>query len=219
MRKMVFLVAGFVLFVCTLAYAYDDGDFQIWTTAAEEFKMDKNLKLVLEEEFRWGDDASEFFYQHYDAGVFYSAYKWLNIGAGYRHIYELKKGKFKLENAPYATATLFFEKDGFAFDTRNRLEYRYFNYQDDAWRYRNKFSLKFPWKFTRMKLQPYISDEILISFGADKNGLNQNRLAPGLGINITDNVKAEIYYMLVSTKSSGKWSDANVLGTKLKVAF
>jgi len=50
-------------------------------------------------------------------------------------------------------------------------------------------------------------------------GLNQNRLSGGLGFSLTKNVKAELYYMLLSSKNNNIWKDTNVFGTKLKVAF
>lgn len=201
------------------SYAYDNGDFQVWNTDVEEFKVNNDSKIALEEEFRWGDNASEFYYHHYDAGVFYSPNNYLNIGAGYRQIWELKKGKFKQEDEPYACLTMFWDLKGIKFDDRNRMEYRYFNYQDDFWRYRNKLTARLPWKFTKMEIQPYLSDEILVGLGDGANQLNQNRLYSGLGINLTKNLKGEVYYMLQSTKNSGKWIDANVLGTKLKIMF
>jgi hypothetical protein len=200
------------------SYAYDDGDFQVWNTDVEEFKINQDSKIALEEEFRWGNNASEFYYQHYDVGFFYNLEKWLNIGGGYRHIYELKKGKFKLENEPYVTTALLWDLLGLKFDDRNRLEYRHFDCQTDSWRYRNKITAKLPWKFTKLEIQPYVSDEIFIGFNTISE-LNQNRLSSGLSMNLTKNMKAEIYYMLQSTKSSGKWVDTNVLGTKLKIAF
>jgi hypothetical protein len=219
MKKECFLILVFVAALFNFAHAYDDGDFQVWNTDVEEFKVNKDLKVAFEEEFRWADNANEFCYHHYDWGLFYSWNKYLNLGAGYRQIYELKSGEFKPENDPYLTATLFLDVWGVAFDSRSRLEYRHFDYQDDSWRYRNKFTLKFPWKFTKIQIQPYISDEIFIGFGNSVNEFNQNRFSSGLGLNLTKNLKAEIYYMLVSAKSSGIWKDANVLGVKLKASF
>jgi len=130
----------------------------------------------------------------------------------------LKKGTFKLENEPYVTTTLLWDLLGLKFDDRNRLEYRHFDYQTDSWRYRNKITVKLPWKFAKFEIQPYLSDEIFIGFSTISE-LNQNRLSPGLSMNLTKNMKAEIYYILQNTKSSGKWKDTNVLGTKLKIAF
>lgn len=201
------------------AYAYDNHDFQVWNTDVEEFKINKSSKIILEEEFRFGDNANDFYYHHYDLGFVYDLSKYLNLGLGYRHIYEKKSGEFKEENEPYWIATLFWELAGFKFDDRSRLEYRHFDYQVDAWRYRNKFSLRFPWKFTKMEIQPFLADEIFLNLnGID---LNQNRYYCGLGFNLTKNIKGEIYYLLQSTKSSGTcmWADVNALGTKFKIAF
>jgi len=218
MKRTIFVIAGLLLMLAAKAYAYDDGDFQIWNTDVEEFKINKNSKVALEEEFRWADNASEFSYQHYDIGYFYNLNKYLNVGGGYRQVYELKKSKFKEENEPYVTATLFWDFKNFKFDDRSRMEYRHFDYQSDSWRYRNKLTVKMPWKFTRFEIQPYLSDEILIGLGKIKE-LNQNRFYTGLSFNLPKNIKAEIYYMLLSTKSSGKWPEANVFGTKIKIAF
>lgn len=218
MKRVGFILIGFMLMLVIRVYAYDDHDFQVWNSDVEEFKINKDAKITFEEEFRWGDNANEFYYHHYDVGFFYNLKKYLNIGGGYRHVYELKKGKFKREFEPYVTTTLLWDLKGFKFDDRSRMEYRHFDYQTDSWRYRNKVTVKLPWKFTKMEIQPYLSDEIFIGFGAT-NQFNQNRFASGLGMNLTKTVKAEIYYILQSTKSSGKWKDTNVLGTKLKIAF
>ena len=215
----IFILGLFSIILNIKLYAYDDGDFQVWNTDVEEFKINDDSKIALEEEFRWGDNANEFFYHHYDAGISYRLNKNWGIGGGYRHVYELAKGKFKIENEPYVTATLSLAKYGFAFESRNRVEYRHFDFKPDSWRYRNKFTLKFPWKFSKIQIQPYLGDEILASFASGTNQLNQNRFFSGLGMSLTKNIKAEIYYMLVTSKSAGIWTDVNVLGTKLKIAF
>jgi len=220
-EKILIIVLILQLFSIVLnfrAHAYDNHDFQVWNTDVEEFKINKDCKTVLEEEFRWGDNANQFYYHHYDMGFFYNLNKYLNLGGGYRHIYELKSGNFKLENEPYVAVVLLWDSAGFKFEDRNRMEYRHFDYQADSWRYRNKLTVKFPWSFTRLEIQPYIADEILVGFGS-ANQFNQNRFYSGLGMNLNKNAKAEIYYMLLSTRSFGNWTDANVLGTKLKISF
>jgi hypothetical protein len=217
MKKIVVAMV-LVLMTVVLAYAYDDGDFQAWNTDVQEFKINDNSKMAFEEEFRWGGDAKEFYYHHYDLGFFYNLNKNLNIGGGYRQVYELKRRKFKPENEPYLTLSLLWVSKGFKFEDRNRIEYRNFGYQADSGRYRNKITVKTPWKFTSMAIQPYLSDEVFVGFGGT-NQFNQNRLSSGASVDLTKNIKGELYYMLQTTKSSGKWIDANILGTKLKIAF
>lgn len=213
-----FISITFLIIFDVKVYGYDDHDFQVWNTDVEEVKINDELKVAFEQEFRWGDNASEFYYQHYDAGFFYNLKKYLNVGGGYRQIYELKQGRFKPENAPYVTLTLSWELKDFKFEDRSRMEYRHFDYQPDGARYRNKFSVKLPWKFTKLEIQPYVSDEILVNFGTT-NQFNQNRFSPGIGMTLFKNIKAEIYYMLQTTKSGSRWTDANVLGTKVKLSF
>jgi hypothetical protein len=175
MKKVMLLMFGLVLALAVKTYAYDDHDFQVWNTDVEEFKINDKTKLAFEEEFRWGDNANQFFYHHYDGAISYSINKSWNIGGGYRHIYELKSGKFKQENSPFIIATLFWDSLGFKFDDRSRLEYRHFEYQADAWRYRNKINMKLPWKFTSLGIQPFASDEVFFAFGGS-NRFSQNRL-------------------------------------------
>lgn len=222
MKRVSFILTAWLLISQTGAYAFDDHDFQIWNTDIEEMKLNNNSKLVFEQEFRFGDNASDFYYQHYDVGYVRDLSKYLNIGIGYRYIKEMKNKAFRVENDPYLIATLFWQLKGFKFDDRSRFEYRTFDYQQaDSGRYRNKFTVKLPWKFTRKEIQPYLADEIFIRFnGTD---LNQNRLSAGLGFIIAKNLKGEIYYMLQNTKNYKKtesdWTDTNVLGTKLKLVF
>jgi len=222
MRKVKFAVLGLLFFsFASGIYAYDNHDFQVWNTDILEWSVSKKLKIAYEQEFRWMDNAGEFSYQHYDIGLSYRLNQNWGLGAGYRDVYELSGNKWRQSNEPFLTATLFLEKFGFSFDSRSRLEYRNFDFKTDSWRYRNIFTLKFPWKFTKLELRPYISDEILAPFAsAGTTQINQNRFSAGLGMSLLKNLKAELYYMLKSDKgSNGKWIDANILGTRLKLAF
>lgn len=221
MNKIFLKIIISSLFFFTLsfrAYAYDDGDFQIYNTDIQEIRISKDFTAALEEEFHWEDNAGDFYYHHYDAGFFYSLSKFWNFGGGYRHIFAKKNGKFRTEDDGYVTATFLGDYAGFKFDNRGRIENQHFDYQSDAWRYRNKFTLKFPWKITNMEIQPYVADETFFRFGRIGE-FNQNRFFSGFAMNLTKNIKSEIYYIFVSSKSGDRWIDANVLGTKLKIAF
>jgi len=219
MKQAVLLASVLILFFCGTAYAYDDGDFQVWNTNGQDFKINEELKLTLEEEFRWADNANEFFYHHYDIAASLAFNKSTTFGGGYRHIYNLNNGKFKLENQPYLIASVSWQNHGFTLDSRNRMEYRHVKSSDDSWRYRNKITLKPPWKFTKIQIQPYLADEIFIAFGNSQEEFNQNRFAAGFSLRLMERLKAELYYMLASIKKTGDWNDVNVLGVKLKLSF
>lgn len=200
------------------AYAYDDGDFQIWHTEAQDIGIGKGTKFTMEEEWRFGDDARELFYQHYEWGVVYGFDRRLDLGFNYRQVYDKYKHKFREENRPHVNAIAKLDIWKFRFEDRNRLEYRHFRYKEDSVRYRNKFTLKYPFDFRTIKAAPYLSDEIFVS--SDGTGFNRNRFYSGLETGLTKYVKTDIFYLLQSSRVSGsKWRAANVLGMKLKIIF
>lgn len=109
MREIIFLVIIVGLFLAATAfnaYAYDNGDFQVWNTDGQEKKISEDAKITAEEEFRWGDNANQLYYHHYDLGILYSFNKNFDLSLNYRHIYERKKGKFRIENEPNINAIL-----------------------------------------------------------------------------------------------------------------
>ncbi|MDD5347653.1 MAG: DUF2490 domain-containing protein [Candidatus Omnitrophica bacterium] len=206
-----------VLFQATVAWCWDDADFQFWHTQQQEFKLDSNSRLTLEEEFRWGDDASDFYYHHYDVGYLYGAGKHLDVGLAFRKIFEEKKRVFKEENRPELNLIVKTEIAGWKIEDRNRFEQRFIESAKDYGRYRNKLTLKLPWKWTRFEIQPYVADEVFVDL--DKTNLSRNRLYSGIQAAVTRSIKAEAYYLRQASKSAGSWSDLNVLGLRCKVSF
>ncbi|MDD5585041.1 MAG: DUF2490 domain-containing protein [Candidatus Omnitrophica bacterium] len=218
MKKTILLTGVLLLFVAKV-YSYDAHDFQIWNTEVEEMKLNDSSKLVFDQEFRWGDNASELYYQHYDAGYVYLLNKYFNLGGGFRYVKQKTGDKFRDESEPYIVSFLYAKPFGFDLSNRTRIEYRYFDYQKDSWRFRNKFDMKLPFKFTKFEIQPIFADEVFFKF----NGFdfNENRFYAGFVFNLTKNIKGEICYMLRSTKNTliSVWTDTNVLTTKLKLSF
>lgn len=201
------------------AHAFDDGDFHVWNTDGQEIKLNEKTKLFTEQEFRWGDNASRLYYQHYDIGLMYAFNNSLDLGFGYRQVLEKRnaQGKWLVENEPNINAILKWSNFGFDMSNRFRLEYRHFDYQTDSWRFRNMLTGRFPWEFTRFKIRPYLADEVhIVSRGI---AVSANRAYAGFTFKILRNLNGDLYYMMQSTRSSGKWRADNVLGTKLKLSF
>ena len=214
MKKLRALALLLFVLVSSNAWGYEDGDFQIWNTDTEDVCVAKNTHLNAEQEFRWGGNASQLFYHHYEAGMSYDLEKWLSIGGGYRQVYQLSKNIFRVENEPYITFSLKNKFYGFDIDDRSRFEYRHFDYQQDTGRYRNKVTVVAPYEVLRMK--PFVSDELFFDYNS---GFDQNRFSVGVCVNVNQHLTPEVYYMVQDSKGSTKWTDANVLGLKLKLRF
>lgn len=218
MKKIRAIVALVMLLGVGSAYAYKDGDFQIWHTEAQDITLKEGTRVAVDEEFRYGNNAGELYYQHYDVGLAYDANKYLTTLISYRQIYDGEKGKFKPEYQPNLNITLKCEVYGFKIEDRNRLELKFYDHKrPDAIEYRNRLTIKAPWKVTPLGIQPYVSDEIFVKMNSI--AVSRNRFATGVTFDLIKNFKGDIYYMLQSTKKSGLWTDANILGLKVKLAF
>ena len=202
----------------------EDGDFQIWNTESLKGKITENVSAYMEEEFRFGDDASEFYYHHTHLEIPIVVNNWLEVGPAYRQVWEKytktdEKEDWYTEYRPNLNVTLKTEWEGWKLSTRNRFEYRMYDIdKDDAFRYRNKFDIKSPWKWTALKINPYISDEI---FGQQDAGFNRNRLYVGFGMQLMEKLKGDLFYLWQYTENSKteEWETIHVIGAKLKVEF
>ena len=213
------IVLSLLILICSSdSFAFDDGDFQYWNSESLSVEINKDWKINLEEEWRFGDNAGNFYYQHSDLGLTYSGFaKWFDLGMNYRHIFEEESSKWRLENRPHLNVTFKWDLFDFSFNNRGRFEYRNREDAEDYWRYRNKFTIKLPFKLTTFEIQPYIADEIYYDF--DQDSFNRNRLYGGFNFKLFKYLKADIFYLWQSSEENDKWRDLNILGTKLKIFF
>jgi hypothetical protein len=214
-----FVTATAVVFFNGVCFASRSGDLEYWQTSGLSFDINKHFTLTAEEEFRAGRHNGNPYLHNVDLGL---VYKGLadgpDIGFNFKKEYEKdSKGKFRQENRPHLNIT--FKGTAFDFDTSNRvrLEYRNREKNEDLFRLRNKATVKLPFKFTKLDLQPYISEEVFLNLG--ENNINQNRLSAGFSSNPAKNIKVGVYYMWKTSKIAGGWRDTNVIGTQFKFLF
>ena len=200
------------------AFAQGNGDWQLWNTDGIEYQANSRLKLAAEEELRFGDGMSRLYYHHTQGGFDIKCFNWLNLGADYRQVWEKFGDKWKKEDRPQINGTLNWDFKVFKVQDRSRLEYRIRKWKRDDWRYRNKLTVVFPFKFEDIELGPYIADEVFFNFGSD-NRLARNRLYGGLKLKLYKYVKGEVYYMWQSSREKSGWPGWNVLGLKASLAF
>ncbi len=199
-----------------------EGDFQYWNTEAIEAKIADRWKTYIEAEFRFGDDASEFYYQHTHLELGYKVNDWLEIAPAYRQVYELftsttdEEDDWFTEYRPMINVNLKHKWEGWELSDRNRFEFREFEVKDDVFRYRNKLTIKSPWKWTCLGINPFISDEV---FFQEDAGFNRNRLQVGVGMKLLEHLDGEVFYLWQTSEKGDDWINIHVFGTKLKVKF
>lgn len=208
------LTAAFLCVPCSASE-----DFQFWSTAGASAGLSKNSSIAFEEEFRFRDNAGRFYYHHSDLGFVYTGLAdWLSVGFNYRQIFEEDSmGEWRQENRPHLNATLTGKVSGLSVSNRSRLEYRDREIKDDLWRYRNKLTVNLPAELTPLKLQPYFADEVFLN--VEGRAFEINRACVGLTTNLLKNLKGDVYYVRQSSCSTDHWTDINIIGIQLRIAF
>ena len=88
----------------------------------------------------------------------------------------------------------------------------------DAWRLRNKSTLKAPRPLSAAQIQPYSAYELF--YYLNGRGWYQNRLTIGVGFRVTQNIKGDLYHFWQRWESNG--GDTlylRALGFKLGISF
>ncbi|MBU4343121.1 MAG: DUF2490 domain-containing protein [Candidatus Omnitrophica bacterium] len=70
--KKILLVFIIMIFSSGACLGFDDEDWQYWNTENVSVKLSDGWEANLEQEFRWGDDMTNPYYNHTDVGIAYS---------------------------------------------------------------------------------------------------------------------------------------------------
>ena len=202
-----------------------DSDFQYWNMEAIEGKINDKWKAYMEAEFRFGDDASKFYYQHTHLEIGYKVNDWLEIAPGYRQVWELFEKSVDepgqedwfAEARPMINFLLKHKWKGWELRNRNRFEYRIFEIdKEDVFRYRNALLVNSPWKWTQWNINPFIADEIFIQ---ENDDFNRNRFYVGVNVDLMEHLTGRIFYLWQTSEKDNEWIDFNIIGTQLKFKF
>ena len=216
---------AFTLMAAIQAYAYKSGDWQYNNTEGISASLNDRWKIYAETEFRFGDHAHEFFYQHTYAELKYQVNDWFEMGPGFREAFELcpatetKDKHWINEHCPLFNATVKWKWGSWNFSNRNRVEYRMYDdtLKEDIWRYRNCLMVKSPWKWTRFEINPFIGDEIYMK--EHYRGVYGNAVAVGVSFRVIKNLKGELYYMWQRDDKGIEIVHTNIIVSKLKLEF
>jgi hypothetical protein len=195
------------------------GDFQVWNTTIASLDLNKDWTVSVEEQQKLGDNAGRFYYHHADLGFVYGGLAdWIDLGFNFKEVFlEDGDGHWSRENRPHVNITVKGPVGAFDVSDRSRFEYRDREDQEDLWRYVNQLKVKLPFELTKLKLRPYVADQIYLNM--EGRAFDKNRIYSGASFKLSKDLESELYYFWQSGKSDGRWVDMNVLGFQLKISF
>ena len=88
MRKLVAAIAAGVLASGLAAKAYDEGDWQLWGKFEAGGRTESGLEPKIEQEIRYGDNMSEYYYTETCLSLGYKVTDWFKPVLGFGRIYE-----------------------------------------------------------------------------------------------------------------------------------
>ncbi len=211
------IAAGLLVAAATQAWAFREGDSQLWLNAGAESGLGKDVRVGIDTGSRWGDSMSDYFYQAYEPSLTWKAAPWLDVTPSVEYIQQEKSGKWLDETVPKLTVQIKGDAGPLTLSNRSRMEYRLREAANDEWRYRDRLRLQLTKGVTAYKIRPYIEEELYYSF--DEQLFNESRAAAGFGFEPVAWLKTELYFMGRSTLKSDVWTDSNIVGAKVTVLF
>ena len=212
------VLAAAVLALAPMGWAQvnADGDWQFWTHERANIKITDTITVPVGAMYRFGDDMSKLWYQHYDVGVSFKVAKWLSIYPSYR---------LKMVNAEYFGFTgddwinihnpslnfILSHKLG-KVKLKNNCRFSYWDYDDEFKRddllyYRNIFMAIGP-AWTKAKISPYIQEDFFLN--TDIGVVDRNRLSTGVLVGKWKVVTPRIYVLWQAFNKNGLESSDNV---------
>ena len=221
-KSILFIFTSTVVFGTLLngtCFGSTNGNGEYWQTVGFDYNMNKDWKLTVRQELRFGKSGGDPYLHNIDVGLVYKSFgDWIDVGLNFKKEFEKdSSGKYRGENRPNLNIMVKGKLFDLDVEDRLRLEYRDLETKEDVWRFRNKTVINLPFKLTKFNLQPYIADEIFINLGESR--INQNRSYAGLSFKLSRNIKTSVYYMFKSSKQSSGWLNTNVIATQIIFLF
>jgi hypothetical protein len=217
-RLGLFAMTAVALSPAVSVYGEDEGDFEYWAKASFAIPIDEQWDFVFAQKFNFDQDGRHLDNHQADVEFCYRGLaEWLNVGIGYKQLFEKAGDDWQKERRPLLNIAVRGTLWGLAVSDRSRFEYRDEEDEDNVWRYRNKIMLRPPVTLTSLKIQPYVADEIFISF--DDEDFNKQRVIAGLYVPLHQQVRLELFYMWQIEEEPNSWHDINILGSYLRFTF
>jgi hypothetical protein len=199
------------------AAAGESTDTQFWNEAKLTIRLDDRFDLVAGGMLRFGDDVSKLIRSSSLLAVNVRVTSFLSLTPTYQYIvHDPAMGGRTVENRLGFVPTLTAPLGGAKASLSNAIEYRSFDNDPDAWRWRPKLKLSHALGQEALALSAYVAGELFYDFRS--NSWTRSRLFAGLEKRISDHMALELYYCRqVALKANQQ--DLNIVGLTWRIDF
>lgn len=216
MKKLfTILITSFLLslFLCNNAIARDDWEF--WNMETIKTKITDKIGVTLIEEFRFNEDAGNFYTHVQYLGPTYTFNENFGVGILHQMVNSKKNDKWNTNHRFDLDAYISAKIYDFKIDTRTRFER---DVTINTWTYRAKEQISRDILLLNRNYTPYISNEGYLALTPEIK-YNENRATLGIKTKFLLGTDIDLYYMNRAKKPKNDWVNSNVLGVSVGYKF
>jgi len=229
MIKNLFISRFFIIVVILLIFNTkiftQTKDFQIWSTAGIEKKINKNISVSLEEEARFYNNASFLKKYFTDIGIDYEFLRFFDASVNYRFITNRDyDSNFKNQKRYYFDLSIKQSYSSFRFSFRTRYQIQQENSiqkemgELDEKYSRNKISIEY--NIPNFPVSPNFASELFYKIDKTYNSFfDKIRYTFGAEYSINNDNQLEIYYMIQNEINQSFPEYSYIFGVSYKYDF
>jgi hypothetical protein len=193
-----------------------EDDVQFWNDTTFAVPLGSKVDFVLLGTFRLGDNLTTAIDGRWGAGWVIKPHKYLSFNPFFYH------RKAKAPNAPVdevedrltLAATFRYPIGKLSLVHRSAFEHRWRRPQRDAWRYRARGQIEYPFTVGKTKLTGFVANEVFYDWSV--RDWVRNRFAVGISRTFNKHVTLDLY-ILRQNDGRSRPGDITVLGSQLRL--
>ncbi len=206
------LFLGFFFSIDTSASKRDNLD-EVWIEVGVDKQINNKWAFSL-----WANsfhNATKGNYERYfEPAIKYHISNKFHIEGIYRRDYFIENENWTYENRSALRIAYKTKLRNINFRNRHKLELRTFELSSSEIRYRSDFKISPNWNFTKMKLNPYLQEEIFLSQQKVSRVRSYFGIAGELG-----SVQPTVYFLLQTDNEIAAWENNPIVGVMLAVSL
>lgn len=185
----------------------------LWNYSSVSKAINRKNELQLGEKLHYSISDSQINYHHFDFIFYHHFNENFTLGLAVRNAYSGISENQISEVTPQIYGVYKGILKKLSVNWSNRLDYRNFETGEKQTRYRNKLTLTLLNSYTKVRIQPYLAEEMFVKFNED--GLYNVRFFGGLYLLETNYFKVDMYYCYIMLDQGVNWGHQNVKGLNL----
>jgi len=206
------IITTLVLFFAVSVFAQQERKFQVWNYNSISVNITSKTSISASEKVHYTPFESGLDLKFGDLWLKHETCNWFEYSGGFRVLYSRSENGWIEERRPMIMGTFSKKIRNFDVSFSHRLEYRFFEFLENHFRYRQKIDIESP-SLTSFGLQLFAAEETYTKFNNDRTHLA--RFYAGVQTIDKDHFAMKVYYVLEKNKKNYIWNTADVLGMNL----